>query len=192
MTAISNDNLQYKEITGRQITALLNPRPAVLVTCCDENGVPNAISIAWHTPLSHDPPLVGISVGKTRYSYKLIEQSGEFVINIVDTSFRNAVETCGNVSGADCNKIELAGLELRPTLKVRSPFILGSLGYLACQLEQQIPVGDHTLFVGRVLSAMVQAKRFSDSWMPDKAKVLLFWYRRRYGFGVYEEGTTPT
>ena len=72
-----------KTITGREIAALLNPRLAVLVTCCDLAGEPNVFTVAWQTPLSHRPPLVGISVGCTRYSHRLISDTGEFVVNIV-------------------------------------------------------------------------------------------------------------
>ncbi len=184
------EDVPYQLITGREVLALLNPRPAVLVTCCDQEGKPNAITIAWHTPLSHDPPLVGISIGKTRYSHGVIERSGEFVINIMDTTFRSAVETCGSVSGVDCDKIAMAGLELQPSHKVRCPSILGALGFLECRLIQQVPAGDHTLFIGEVLTAMVRKDSFNDSWIPHKARVLLFWHRGKYGFGTYEESAT--
>ena len=97
-----------KIIQGRAIAALLNPRPAVLVTCCDGKGKPNVLSIAWHTPLCHNPPMLGISIDHRRYSHNLIDHSGEFVINVVSQAFLPAIELCGNQSGQSMDKFQEA------------------------------------------------------------------------------------
>lgn len=175
-------------ITGRKIAALLNPRSAVLVTCCDATGVPNVLSVAWHTPLSHEPPLVGLSIGLTRYSHGLIAETGEFVINVVDKALQPAVELCGSHSGRDSDKVALAGLPLRPACCVRPPVIVSAMGHLECRVEGRVPAGDHTFFVGRVLHAEVRAGCFSDAWHPTQGHVLLCLQRDRFGHGCFEEG----
>jgi flavin reductase (DIM6/NTAB) family NADH-FMN oxidoreductase RutF len=169
-----------KMIQGRAIAALLNPRPVVLVTCCDRAGKPNVLSIAWHTPLSHDPPMLGISVDVRHYSNELISQSGEFVLNVVTHDFQSAVEVCGNYSGRETDKIRNAGLSLQPAYHVRPPSIAGALAHLECAVINQVPAGDHTLFVSRVLYAEAQANCFSESWNPNNGNVLLCLQRDQF------------
>lgn len=171
----------YKTVQGREIAALLNPRPVVLVTCCDAEGTPNVLSVAWHTPLSHDPALVGISVAMSRYSYGLIEEGGEFVINIVSVACQHAVEVCGQRSGREGDKLGPAGLKLEPARTVRPPLIAGALGTLECRVVDRLPCGDHVLFVGEVLSAMARAGSFGDAWEPGLGDVLLCRQRDRFG-----------
>jgi flavin reductase (DIM6/NTAB) family NADH-FMN oxidoreductase RutF len=168
-------------VTGRDIAALLNPRPAVLVTCCDSTGIPNVMSAAWHTPISHEPPIVGISIGATRHSYKLIEQTHEFVLNIVGAAFEEAVRLCGNCSGANGNKFVQAGLRVENSHKVRSPRIAGALAYLECQVIHQLPLGDHALFVAYVACAEARDECFSGMWHEALGDVLLCRQRDEFG-----------
>jgi flavin reductase (DIM6/NTAB) family NADH-FMN oxidoreductase RutF len=174
-------------ITGGSTSRLLNPRAAVLVTCCEQTGKANAISVAWHTPLSHDPPLVGISIGLTRYSHELITATGEYVINVVGQDMQAAVEFCGEHSGRDCDKLALASLELRPARHLRSPVLAGALGHLECRVEQEVLTGDHTFFVGRVLTAEVRSDCFDKAWVPGSGDVLLCLRLDGYGRFVYGE-----
>ena len=61
---------------------MLNPVPAVMVTVADESGNKNIITIAWAGTVCTNPPMVSISVRPERYSYEMIEKTGEFVINL--------------------------------------------------------------------------------------------------------------
>lgn len=169
-----------KIIQGREIAALLNPRPAVLVTCCDENKKPNVLSIAWHTPLSHNPPLLGISIDHRRYSHNLIDYNGEFVVNVVSQAFRSVVDFCGSQSGQDVDKFQPAGLRLSPAYHVQPPLIEGALAHLECSVECKIQAGDHTFFVGRILYAQAQPNSFSESWDTTDGDVLLCLQRDQY------------
>lgn len=169
------------EISPKDFAALLNPRPVVLVTCCDSAGKPNALTVIWLSPLSRDPPLVGMSIGLTRLSHALIKATGEFVINIVGQSFLTAVRVCGNHSGSDGDKIALASLQLAPARCVRPPVILGALARLECRVVNEVPVGDHTLFVGNVVHAAVQDGCFSTEWDLAQGDVLLCLQRDHFG-----------
>ncbi|MBN1538346.1 MAG: flavin reductase family protein [Anaerolineales bacterium] len=181
----TNPQINYKTITGRDFAALLHPRPAILVTCCDTSGVSNILTIAWHTPLSYDPPLVGISVGVTRYSHSLISQVGEFVINIVDVSMIDALKTCGQYTGELDDKASLANLSLIPAKKVRPPLIAGANGYLECLVEQEVDAGDHTFFIAKVLLAQAAETAFSNMWVSPQGNIPLCLQRDQYG--IYQD-----
>lgn len=157
-------NTMMKTVAGRDISAMLNPRLAVLVTCCDSEGKPNVLTVAWHTPLSHRPPLVGISIAPTRYSHRLIQDVGEFVINIVGHNLLQAVRICGKYTGELDDKLAIAGLETCPAEKVHPPVLADAFGSLECRVIDQVETGDHTLFVGNVLVARAREDCFSNAW----------------------------
>jgi flavin reductase (DIM6/NTAB) family NADH-FMN oxidoreductase RutF len=121
----------------------------------------------------------------TCYSHGLITATGEYVINVVGLEMQPEVEFCGNHSGRDCDKIPLAGLELRPAKKIKTPQLKDALATLECKVEQQVPAGDHTFFIGRVVYAEARTKYIDDNWAPGTSDVLLFLRLNRYGRFVY-------
>jgi len=179
---MENIQIEFKQIKDRNFSRLLNPRSTLLVSCCDKDGKPNVLSVAWHSPLSIDPPLVGISIAPTRYSHELIASNGEFVINVVGLEMQSVVDFCGSVSGREIDKVTKAKLRIQPANTVRPPILSDSLGYLECHVEKAVVVGDHTWFVGKVLYAATRKDIFSDTWDADQAKVLLYLKLDQYGF----------
>jgi flavin reductase (DIM6/NTAB) family NADH-FMN oxidoreductase RutF len=177
---VIEQSAEMKTIQGREISALLNPRPVVLVTCCDAAGKVNVLTVAWQTPLSHNPPLLGISLNQRHYSHALIAESGEFALNVVGEGFCEAVEMCGICSGRDTDKVAEAGLGLIPAQRIRPPLIAGALAHLECIVKEQVQAGDHTFFVGEIVSAAAQAGSFSDRWEPPNGDVLLCLQRDRF------------
>ena len=157
-----------KTVTGSDISALLHPRLAVLVTCCDSKGSPNVLTIGWHTPLSHDPPLLGISVAPMRYSHKLIQETGVFAVNVMGLSEVEAARICGSLTGELDDKFAIANLDTHLASKISVPVLDDALGVLECRLENQVEVGDHTLFIGRVLHAQVNPIYFSQGWVANR------------------------
>ncbi|MDR3762799.1 MAG: flavin reductase family protein [Acidobacteriota bacterium] len=170
-----------KQITDRDIAALLNPRPVALITCCDEQGKPNVLTVTWTMPVSHRPPMIAISVGTRRYSHQLIQATGEFVVNIVGQNFQSAIEICGNSSGAVCDKFLRAGLHTVNSRTMRPPRIAGALGYLECCVASSQEVGDHTLFVATVEVAEASEKAFTGVWETYAGDVLLCRQRELFG-----------
>lgn len=99
---------------------MLNPVPAVMVSCADREGKPNIITIAWAGTVCTNPPMVSISVRPTRYSYDMIRETGEFVINLVTEPLTRACDYCGVVSGRDVDKF--AKTVSRPSRSRACPF----------------------------------------------------------------------
>jgi len=142
---------------------LLHPRHTVLVSCIDKTGKVNVITLAWSMPTSIQPPLLVISVRPERYSHRFIEESGEFVVNIPTMEIVKETLFCGRVSGSECNKFEATRLTASPARMVRSPIIKECVAHLECRLVQSITTGDHTLFVGEILTAYVNEGTFTKA-----------------------------
>ena len=151
---------------------LMHPRPTVLVSCSFA-GKSNIITLAWSTPLSNNPPLVGISVGLERYSHDLIAKSGEFVVNIPTIDLIKQAMFCGLHSGRDVDKFKEANLTPVPSLKVNAPSILECIAHLECKVVQSVRTGDHTLFVGEVVAARVNQGLFKRTFDPTKVQIIM-------------------
>jgi len=130
------------------------PRPVVLVSCVEpKTGKPNIIPVAWSTPLSFKPPLIGVSIAPQRYSHKLIAEAGEFVVNIPNIDLLNQTDLCGSTSGRDVDKFQLSGFTPKPSRLLKTPVIEECAAHLECILKESFTIGDHTLFVGEVKAA---------------------------------------
>ena len=138
------------------------PMQTVLVTCNDEAGKTNIITLAWHTPISRTPPLYGISISPKRYSHGLIEKTKEFVVNFVPYSLVEAADYCGTHSGRSTDKVYQTGLTLIPAKKLMVPLIKEGYAHLECKLTKNIPIGDHTLLVGEVVAVSADENAFKD------------------------------
>lgn len=138
------------------------PMQTVLVTCNDEAGKTNIITLAWHTPISRNPPLYGISLAPKRYSYELIEKNKEFVINFISYSLVEAANYCGTHSGRATDKVCKTGLTLAPAKIVSTPLIQEGYAHIECKLVQNIPLGDHIFCVGEVVAVSSDENAFKD------------------------------
>jgi flavin reductase (DIM6/NTAB) family NADH-FMN oxidoreductase RutF len=99
--------------------------------------------------------MVGLGIRPHRHSYKLIESSREFVVNIPTTKILRETDFCGVVSGKDVDKFYETGLTPEPAEKVKSPLIRECPVNMECTLRQKIPLGVHHLFVGEVVCVHV-------------------------------------
>jgi flavin reductase (DIM6/NTAB) family NADH-FMN oxidoreductase RutF len=122
---------------------------------------------AWNMPLSHDPPLVGIAVHPSRHTYDMLRFSEEFALNVPGRRLMNHVQYLGMVSGRDVQKIELAKLPIFKAQRVDAPLLEGCLAYIECSVLEVLPLGDHHLFVGKVLAAQAEGEAFEEGWLLE-------------------------
>lgn len=154
------------EVPSQKAYRLIYPRLVVLASCIDQaTGKPNIITIAWATPLSMNPPLVGILIAPRRYSHELISNAKEFVINIPTVEILDKAIKCGRTSGRRHEKFSEFGLTAKPSKVVKSPIIEECIAHLECKLVDQITTGDHTLFVGEVVAAYANEGAFDGEFM---------------------------
>ena len=149
-------SMKYKVM---QPSTLLSPTPVVLVSCADpkhpENR--NMVTLAWVGTVNSEPPMVSVSVRKERYSHRLITDSGEFVVNLVDEKMAHAVDYCGVKSGRDTDKAIETGLIYMPAEGLKTaPAVQGAPASLCCRIRQSMELGSHDLFIGEIVSVMVR------------------------------------
>src|SRR3989441_11551743 len=133
----------------------------------------------WPAPLSRTPPLVGVAVNASRHTHDMIRFAEQFALNFPARDFIDHTHYFVAVSGADVGKLELAKLPTFKASKISAPLIENCLAYVECSLEDALRVGDHTLFVGRVLVVQAEEETFNDTWLVDDSD-----YRPLHYLGV--------
>jgi len=123
----------------------------------------NIITLGMYMPISFEPPLVCIGVSPKRFSHDLILQSGEFVVNVPSINLTKEMHYCGVKSGRDVDKFAETGLTSIPASRVAPPLIEECYGHLECKVIQTHVCGDHTLFVGEVLTAKVNETMLTEN-----------------------------
>lgn len=142
---------------------MLYPLPVVLVTVRDKEGNDNVLTIGWTGTVCSDPAMVSISVRPERYSYHMIKETGEFVINLTTESLAFATDYCGVKSGRDVDKFKEMKLTKLPAQKVGAPLIGESPVNIECRVTQEIELGTHVMFL-----ATVEAVTVDDAYMDEK------------------------
>lgn len=134
--------------------ALLAPVPPVMVSCGDmENS--NIITVAWTGIINTKPPRVSISVRPSRFSYPIIKETGEFVINLTPASLVRTADYCGIYTGAKVDKFKVTGLTKEAAQKVSAPLIAECPLSLECRVFDVIPQGTHDLFLADIVAVDV-------------------------------------
>lgn len=134
--------------------ALLAPIPPAMVSCGTMEH-PNILTIAWTGIINTKPPKTYISVRPSRYSYELIKQSGEFVINLTTSSLVRAADFCGVRSGKDINKFACCQLTPEQATVLSAPMIAESPLSMECKVSEIIPLGTHDMFLADVIAVNV-------------------------------------
>jgi len=170
-----------KTLDEMEARRLLTGGPVVLVTT-SWHAKANVMPVAYAVPLSFKPPLVGIAVHPSRHTHDMIRFSEEFAINVPGRSLIHHVQYLGSVSGQELDKFELTKLPTFKARKVGAPLIEGCIGYIECGLEDALRIGDHTLFVGRVVAASADDEAFKETWLlaDDDYKPLHYLGLSRY------------
>lgn len=146
----------------------------VMATAINAEGQANIITLGMYMPISFSPPLVCIGIAPQRYSHDLISRSGEFVVNIPSIDLVEEMHFCGTKSGRNIDKFAATSLTSIPAKVVKVPLIKECIGHLECKVVQTHVCGDHTLFVGHVVSACADETILSDgNFDPLKARPIV-------------------
>ncbi len=172
----------------------LYPLPAVMVSCGNMEKS-NIITVAWTGILNTNPAMVYISVRPTRYSYSLIKESGEFVINLTTKDLAYATDWCGVKTGAKVDKFAEMHLTKEKAKFVKCPMIKESPVSVECKVKEIKKLGSHHMFVAEVLAINADEKYIDEKGAFDISKCDLIAYSNgnyyslgkkigRFGFSV--------
>lgn len=163
---------------------VLYPVPAVMVSCGTMEEK-NIITVAWTGTINSDPAMTYISIRPGRYSYGLIEKTGEFAINLVTERLVRACDWCGVKSGRDVDKFEEMRLTAQKGEKISAPIILESPVNIECRVTQKIPLGTHHMFLAEIVSVSVSAEYLDETgkFHFDAAKPICYSHGAYFGLG---------
>lgn len=162
---------------------LLNPGPVAIVTTA-WRGIANAAPIAWTTPLSMNPPLVGVVIHPHRHTADMIRFSEEFAINIPGPDLVKQTAFLGSQTGLNNDKLAASKLQSFSAQMIEAPLIDGCLAWIECGLQDVIPVGDHTLFVGRPVKVQALDEAYAQHWLLEDPRYSPLIYRGGSLYGV--------
>lgn len=145
---------------------MLYPLPAVMVSTADRAGNSNILTIAWTGTVCTNPAMVYISVRPERYSYHMIKESGEFVINLTTEKLANAADYCGVRSGRQVDKWKECGLTADKAASLEyAPVISESPVNIECKVKEIQELGSHHMFL-----AEVTAVRADEAYLDENGK----------------------
>ena len=158
---------------------MLYPVPAVMVSCKRPGEKSNIITVAWAGTVCSDPAMVSISVRPERYSHDIIEETGEFVINLVTEKLTKSCDWCGVKSGRDVDKLKEMKLTEYISEFMDTPAIAESPVNIYCKVIKTERLGSHDMFIGEVKGVTVD-----DSYMDEKGRFAL----EKCGLTAYSHG----
>ena len=167
-------------------SALLGPLPVALVSCAEKDHPENRnlLTIAWAGTVNSEPPMLSISVRQSRYSYGLIRDSGEFVVNLTDRQLCRAADFCGVRSGRDLDKAAACGLRYRPAEGLETaPAVEGAPVSLSCRVRERMELGSHDLFLADIVAVSVRADLLEEDGSLHLERAGLM----AYNHGLYQE-----
>ncbi|MDR0673225.1 MAG: flavin reductase family protein [Zoogloeaceae bacterium] len=137
-----------------EVRRYLEPGPIVLVSSCWRERA-NVMTLGWQTVMAFSPSLVGCLISAANYSFELIHNSKECVINLPTTALADTVVRIGNTSGADIDKFREFGLDTGKAKRVKAPLIEACHANFECRLYDDALVDAYNFFIFEVVKAHV-------------------------------------
>lgn len=164
---------------------MVYPLPAVMVSCGQKETGANIITVAWTGTICTNPAMVYISVRPERYSYHIIKDTGEFVINLTTRELVKAVDYCGVKSGREVDKFKELNLTCENGHMVKAPLIGECPVNIECRVKEIVELGSHHMFMAEVLGVNVNADYLNEKgkFELNKSGLILYSHGEYYGFG---------
>ena len=170
-----------KEVELNKAKWLVEPGCVVLVTSGTLEK-PNVMTFSWQTPVNTaNPCLVLLAISHVRYSYELIKQNHELVINIPGEELLEQIHYVGCVTGRGIDKFKESGLTPVATGAVEPPLIAECAGHLECRIVETFNMESHDLLICEVVRALADEEFFNGRWIPEKFRTLHYLTGNKYG-----------
>lgn len=151
----------------RFLISCVAPRPIAFVTTLSREGITNLAPFSFFNGVSSDPPVLSIAVatkrdGSKKDTWRNIEETGEFVVNIVVPELMDAVIAGAKELPHNVSELDLSGLPSLPSTRVKPPRLAGTPVSLECTLLRIVEVEGTALILGRIVFAHVQDAVWKD------------------------------
>lgn len=147
-------------------SVVLNPVPAVLISCRNLEGKENVFTVAWIGTICSKPPMLSISVRPERLSYEYIKESKEFIVNLPSNKLTRETDYCGVKSGRTNDKIKEMNFTMKKGENVNCSYIEECPVNIECRLKEIIALGSHHMMIAEVLSSHID-----ENLIDEKGKI---------------------
>ena len=163
---------------------MVYPLPVIMVSCGTMDKS-NIITVAWTGTICTDPAMTYISIRPERYSYNIIKETGEFVINLTTKDLAYATDWCGVKSGANCDKFLEMNLSKEKCNFVSCPMIKESPVTIECRVKEIKELGSHHMFLAEVLAVNADEKYFDETgrFCLEKCDLITYSHGQYYTLG---------
>jgi flavin reductase (DIM6/NTAB) family NADH-FMN oxidoreductase RutF len=165
---------------------MINPLPAIIVSCGDSVENSNLITVAWVGTICSDPAMCYISVRPSRHSYPIIKENMQFTLNLTTEAMAKATDWIGVRSGRDYDKWKETGLTPKPGEKVTCPYIDESPLCIECRVKSIMPLGSHDMFIAEVVNVLADEEYFdpeTDAFRIEDARLISYNHGHYYAQG---------
>ena len=145
--------------TYDQAIARKYPEQVAIAIAKDPQGKHNPITLGWTMLTSHEPPMMAISIGHTRYSLEVIRHAREFVVSFPSSAMASETSLFGTKSGRDLDKLAASGAKTQPASVIDSVLLADAVANFECRLVSELETGDHVVFVGQVVATHMNEDR---------------------------------
>lgn len=142
------------------------PIPNLLVSCRGKDGKNNALVVGFAANVSGNPPMAMVGIVPEHYSWQLMKETGEFVINIPTKGFEKEYYYLGSKSGRDEDKFAALDLKWTEGSKVNAPLLDACPISVECKVVDCVRTGDHDLFIGSI-----EAIHCDEAWLDDNGNI---------------------
>ncbi|MBI2855130.1 MAG: flavin reductase family protein [Chloroflexi bacterium] len=177
-----------KTIEGAGSFRLDYPRLVAVVTC-HARDMDNALTLAWHSPVSQRPPLIGIALSPKRLSHELIMEAGEFAINFLPIEKAELFAALGGSTGRQGNKFDRLHMARERGVKTSCPLLHEAYAAYECKVREHHTYGDHEWFVAEVVAAHFDQDVIGEDGTVDITKVRPALYLSGHRYAT-SEGTS--
>lgn len=158
MNLTNAENYAVREKKQAKMKSCLQPSPKILVSCRGLDGEDNVLAVGYCGNCSYAPPMVMVGIVPTRYSYKMIKESGCFVVNLVERSYKEIFDYLGSHSKRDGDKLAAMDVRLEDGKKVNAPILPDCPVNIECKVVASVVTGSHEMFIGRIEYVHADAK----------------------------------
>jgi flavin reductase (DIM6/NTAB) family NADH-FMN oxidoreductase RutF len=161
-----------------------NGRTVILTTYDPKRQIPNAMAVAWNIIISKEPPLAGFMLGKSHYTYQLIQEEGEFSVSLPSPDMARLVMAIGKDSGRNMDKFITCGIDAMESEIVTAPSIHGCPAHLEFKVEKEVDFGQSALIIGRAVAARTREAMFKDGMWQLNEKTAFIHHLGEANFAI--------